>query len=222
MVTQRKGVLVGVAVGALALYTFLWAGVAQQWPLIDAVDQPALAAMNRYGAAHPGWVLFWDVFCTVLGPTVIRLVTLVVIVFALARRNLRTAMFLVISVELSGLITEAAKAAANRPRPAEALVNAASTSFPSGHALGVMVGVLACWTLVLPVVRPSLRVWLIVLGTAGVIVIGVGRVVLNVHHPTDVLAGWALGYAWFVVCVLLVPPVVPVTAADETRAAPGT
>jgi membrane-associated phospholipid phosphatase len=76
-------------------------------------------------------------------------------------------------------------------------------------------------TLVLPIVRPRLRGLLIVLGAVIVVAIGVGRVVLNVHYVSDVLAGWALGYAWYVVCTLLVPPVAPVTAADETPAAPG-
>ena len=57
--------------------------------------------MYRLGQAHPGWVTAWNVFCTVLGPTVFRLVALVVIVLALVRRNFRVAMFLVISVELS-------------------------------------------------------------------------------------------------------------------------
>jgi membrane-associated phospholipid phosphatase len=42
-----------------------------------------------------------------------------------------------------------------------------------------------------------------------------------VHHPSDVLAGWALGYAYFVVCLLLVPPFRAVTAADERPVAPG-
>ena len=74
--------------------------------------------------------------------------------------------------------------------------------------LGVMVAVLAFLTLVLPIVRRPLRVWLIVIGAIVVVAIGFGRVVLNVHHPSDVLAGWALGYVWFVVCVLSVPPVV--------------
>ncbi len=83
-------------------------------------------------------------------------------------------MFLVISVELSGLLTEAAKLAANRERPAGALVSAQSTSFPSGHALGVMVGVLAFLTLVLPIARRSLRFWLIVVGAVVVLAIGVG------------------------------------------------
>ena len=150
------------------------------------------------------------------------MVTLIVIIFALVRRNLRVALFLVISVELAGIITEIAKYAANRPRPATALVSAPSTSFPSGHALGVIVGVLALLTVVLPVVDRPLRAWLVAFGAAIVILIGIGRVVLNVHHPSDVLAGWALGYAYFVACLLMVPPSRPVTVADETPAALGT
>jgi undecaprenyl-diphosphatase len=155
----------------------------------------------------------------VLGPTVFRLLALVVIIYSLVRQNLRVAFLLVISVELSGLITEIAKYAANRPRPATALVSASSTAFPSGHALGVMVGVLALLTVVLPVIRRQLRVWLVALGAVTVIAIGIGRVVLNVHHPSDVIAGWALGYAYFVACLLMIPPSRPVTVTDETPAA---
>jgi membrane-associated phospholipid phosphatase len=119
------------------------------------------------------------------------------------------------------LITEAAKAAAHRPRPEEALTSSPSTSFPSGHALGVLVAVLALLTVVLPVARPHLRAWLIAIGAIIVVAIGVGRVVLNVHHVSDVLAGWALGYAWYVACTLVVPPSAPITAADKIPAAPG-
>lgn len=220
-VTTRKRWLLGLAASAVALYLLLWFGVDQQWQWIDSTDRFALDVLHDFGNAHPGWVVFWDVFCTVLGPTVFRLIALVVIVVALARRNVRVAMFLVISVELSGLITEAAKAAANRPRPAEAFVQAWSTSFPSGHAVGVMVAVLAFLTLLLPSARRPLRPSLIFIGAIVVVAIGFGRVALNAHHPSDVLAGWALGYAWFVVCVLSVPPVVAITATDETPAAPG-
>jgi membrane-associated phospholipid phosphatase len=219
--TARKARAVGLAALALTLYALLWVGFAQQWHWLHAIDKFALDRSHSFGLAHPGWVRFWDMFCNVLGPVTFRLVALIVIVVALARRNLRAAMFLVISVELSGLVTEAAKTAAHRPRPHEAFVSASSMSFPSGHALGVMVGVLALSTLVLPIVQPRLRGLLIVLGAVIVVAIGVGRVVLNVHYVSDVLAGWALGYAWYVVCTLLVPPVAPVTAADETPAAPG-
>lgn len=220
-VTARKGLLIGSAAVALVFYLLLWVGFEQQWPWIGAMDRFALDPLHDFAIAHPGWVVFWDLFCTVLGPTAFRLVALVVIVVALARRNVRAAMFLVVTVELSGLITEAAKAAAGRPRPAEAMVDALSTSFPSGHAVGVMVGVLAFLTLVVPIVRRSVRFWLIAIGAAIVLAIGAGRVVLCVHYPSDVLAGWALGYVWFVLGVLLVPPVTPITAADETPVTPG-
>ena len=220
--TPRKTWLIVSAALGVAVYALMWIGYALQWNWLMTIDSSWLDIGHRYGVAHPGWVTAWNVFCTVLGPTVFRLVTLIVIIFALVRRNLRVALFLVISVELAGIITEIAKYAANRPRPATALVSAPSTSFPSGHALGVIVAVLALLTVVLPVVHRPLRAWLVAFGAAIVILIGIGRVVLNVHHPSDVLAGWALGYAYFVACLLMVPPSRPVTVADETPAALGT
>jgi membrane-associated phospholipid phosphatase len=221
-VAPHKTWLVVSAIMAVAVYALMWVGYALQWNWLMTIDSSWLDTLRRYAVAHPGWVTAWNVFCTVLGPTVFRLVTLVVIIFALVRRNLRVAFFLLISVELSGLITEIGKRAANRPRPATALVSAPSSSFPSGHALGVMVAVLALLTVVLPVIHRPLRAWLVALGALTIIAIGVGRVVLNVHHPSDVLAGWALGYAYFVACLLMVPPSRPVTVADETPAALGT
>jgi membrane-associated phospholipid phosphatase len=218
----HKSRLIATAALAVAVYALMWIGYASQWNLLTTIDSSWLDVGHRYGVAHPGWVTAWNVFCTVFGPTAFRLLTLVVIIFSLVRRNLRVAFFLVISVELTGLITEIAKYAANRPRPATALVSAPSTSFPSGHALGVMVGVLALLTVVLPVMRRPLRAWLVAFGSLIVIAIGIGRVVLNVHYPSDVLAGWALGYAYFVVCLLMVPPSRPVTESDETPAALGT
>ena len=220
--TQRKGWLIGLAACAAAVYALLWVGFVAQWQWIDTMDRFALEPLYEHGVNRPGWVTTWDVLCTVLGPMAFRLIALVVIVVALVRRNVRTALFLVVSVELSGLVTEAAKAAADRSRPAEAFVYAWGSSFPSGHALGLMCSVLALLTIALPVVRRRpLRVALVVVGVVVVLVIGVGRLVLNVHHPSDVLAGWALGYVWFVICVLLVPPVAPITEEDETPVAPG-
>ncbi len=221
MAPQKSWLIVSAAL-AVAVYALMWIGYASQWNWLTTIDSSWLDIGHRYGVAHPGWVTAWNAFCTVLGPTAFRLLTLVVIIFALVRRNLRVAFFLVVSVELTGLITEIAKYAANRPRPATALVSAASTSFPSGHALGVMVGVLALLTVVLPVVRRPLRAWLVAFGSLIVIAIGIGRVVLNVHYPSDVVAGWALGYAYFVVCLLMFPPSRPVTGSDETPAALGT
>ena len=219
--TPHRTWLVCSAVVAVAVYALLRIGYALKWNWIAAMDASALDVFYRYGAAHSGWVTAWNAFCTVLGPTAFRLVALVVIVTALVRRNVRVAFFLLISVELSGVVIEIANQAANRPRPSTALVTAPSSAFPSGHALGVMVGVLALVTVVFPVLRRPLRPWLIGVAAVVVVLIGIGRVVLNVHHPSDVLAGWVLGYAYFVACLLMVPPTRPVTVADETPAVPG-
>ena len=218
----RKTWLIASAALAVAVFALMWVGYASNWAWLATIDASLLEAGHRYAAGHPGWGTAWDVFCTVLGPTAFRLLTLAVIVFALVRRNVRVAMFLVVSVELTGIITEIAKYAASRPRPATALVAAPSSSFPSGHALGVMAAVLALLTVALPIVRRPLRGWLIAIGAFVVLAIGIGRVVLNVHYPTDVIAGWAFGYAYFVACLLIVPPVRPVTLTDETPAVLGT
>jgi undecaprenyl-diphosphatase len=134
---------------------------------------------------------------------------------ALVRRNVSLAMFLVISVELSGLVTEIAKYIVDRPRPDTAMVDALSTSFPSGHALGVMVAVGALLAVTLRRVTGPRRGCLIALGAVIVLTIGIGRVVLNVHHPSDVVAGWALGYAYLVACLLLVPPTRRISDSGE-------
>lgn len=211
--------LIGTAVAALGLYALMWVGYAWHWQWLADFDAAALNPLHRYGEAHPGWVRAWDVFCTVLGPPVFRIVTLAVIVMALVRRRIRLAVFLAVSVELSGVLTEIAKAVADRPRPATALVHAYGLSFPSGHALGVTVGVLALLTAALPALRPRWRPWLVGLGMLVIVAIGIGRVVLNVHHPSDVIAGWALGYAYFVGCLLVLPP--RVTRAAERPLAHG-
>jgi membrane-associated phospholipid phosphatase len=219
-VTLRKPWLIGLVVLATAVYATLWLGWSMHWAWLEAGDSWALDAFHRIGVGHPAWVTFWDVLCTVLGPTAFRIVALVVIVVAIRRRQLRVALFLVVSVELSGVVTEALKAAAGRPRPVTAMVFAPSWSFPSGHALGVMASVLALTVIVLPLVRRDLWGWVIASNMAIVLVVGVGRVVLNVHNPSDVVAGWAAGYLWFAASLLVLARK-PVTAEDETPVAPG-
>jgi undecaprenyl-diphosphatase len=212
--------LVGSAVLALGVFTLMWVGYAQHWAWVAATDSAALDAFYRVGTAHPGWVTAWDLYCTVLGPGVLRVAGLIVIVVALIRRRIRIAVFLVLTVELSGLLLVIAKAIADRPRPDTALVFAQSTSFPSGHALGLMACVLGFLTVLLPTLRSAARGWAIAVGVVLIASIGAGRVVLNVHHPSDVVAGWALGYAYFVACLMLYPP--RISPAVETPAAPGT
>ena len=215
---SRPPRVIAASVAAVIIYAAMWVGYLQNWAWLDAVDTGLLRLFHDFGVTRPGWVSFWVYFCIVFGPTGFRVMALVLIVFALLRRNLQTVLFLVISVELMGFVTEGAKRIAGRPRPATALTEAVSSSFPSGHALGVVVGVLALFTVAWPCTGRRLRMVLAVLGAALIFTVGLSRVVLNVHYPSDVVAGWALGFLYYLLCVRLVPPR-PLTSVVETPAA---
>jgi undecaprenyl-diphosphatase len=164
------------------------------------------------GVEHHAWVTFWNALCTVFSPAVFRLVTLALIGYELVRRRVRIALFLALSVELSAALIVLAKFLADRPRPASAMVSASSTSFPSGHALGAMVAVLALTVVYAPRRAGAMRSAVLIAGALVVVLVGVGRVALNVHHLSDVVAGWALGYLYLAVCL-------PVLREPRVRAA---
>ena len=198
--------LVVAAVPAAVLYALMWIGITANWGWLKTVDQPALGWFHDVTSGSPGWIGFWRGVSDVLGPTALRALALVGVVVALVRRRPRIAAFLTLAVITSALLTVAAKDLGDRPRPGTALVFAASTSFPSGHALGITVGVLAGATVLWPLVRPSMRIPIIAVGVALVVLVGLARVALNVHHPSDVIAGWALGLLCYLLCMTLVPP----------------
>ncbi len=214
---SRRPLVIAAAVTAVLIYAAMWVGYVQNWAWLDAVDTALLRVFHDFGITRPGWVSFWVLFCIAFGPSGFRVIALVLIIVALLRRNLQTALFLIISVELMGFVTEVAKRIAGRPRPATALTDAVSSSFPSGHALGVMVGVLALLTVAWPFIGQRMRMPLAVLGAALVFTVGFSRVVLNVHYPSDVVAGWALGFLYYLLCVRLVPPRA-LTSVAETPA----
>ena len=192
---MRIGIIL--AAVAVAVYVLMWMGYRSHWNWEDGLDSVQPTPLHHYSLDHPGWVRFWNTFCTVFGPAGVHVLGAVVIVIAALRRNLRAALFLVVTMWLSGYLTHEAKGLAGRPRPAGALVHPGLTSFPSGHALEVIAAVLALLAVSAGMFRRSVRTATMVVGAAIVIAVGVGRVIVNVHYPSDVLAGWALGYLWF-------------------------
>lgn len=184
-------------------FASMWLGYRQGWGWLAAADASALHIGYDIGVKHPGWVQFWDAVCTVFAPGTFRVLAVPAAAVALLQHRVRTALLVLVSVEFSGLVSQAAKNVADRPRPVTALVSASSSSFPSGHALAVTVGVAALLAVALPVLSRPAQLAAIAVGALIVATVGVGRVALNVHHPSDVLAGWALGYLYFAACVRL-------------------
>lgn len=112
-----------------------------------------------------------------------------------ARRRLRDALFAAVALGGAGLLNVLAKHTFRRDRPTswDSIAPETTYSFPSGHAMGsatlACVIVLLCWHL------PQRR---LVLAGAALFVVGVGlsRVYLGVHYPSDILAGWSAAVAW--------------------------
>ena len=79
-----------------------------------------------------------------------------------------------------------------------------TASFPSGHATGAAATYLTLGAL-LARFQPQRRLKLYLIGLAATltVAIGVSRVYLGVHWPTDVLAGWTLGTSWALLCWLV-------------------
>lgn len=191
---------------ALAVFALMLVGYRQGWGWLAAADAAALDAGYDIGIKHPAWVSFWDGVSTVFAPPVFRVLAMAAAIAAVWRHRVRAALFLLVVVEPSGVLTQLAKDAVDRPRPVTALAAASSSSFPSGHALGVMLGVGALLVVAVPLLRRRARLVAVCVGAAVVASVGVARVALNVHHPSDVLAGWALGWAYLCGWAVLLRP----------------
>lgn len=91
-----------------------------------------------------------------------------------------------------------------RERPAiDHLVSVVSYSFPSGHATLSTVVYLTLGAL-LAHAEPEKRFKIYLLGVAALlaILVGLSRIYLGVHYPTDVLAGWIAGAVWALLCLM--------------------
>ncbi len=206
---RGNGRLALLAVGGLACFVAVAAWVNVGPPAFDehvlrslrTADDPAVPVGPRWltVAAH-------DV--TALGGyTVLTLLTLAVAGFLALRRRWRAVALVVIAAVGGGAICEGLKGVFARPRPAVVphLVEAHNASFPSGHS-GAAAAVYLSLAVLLAgrISRPAVRAYLIGAAVLLTVLVGVSRVFLGVHYPTDVLGGWALGASWAMLCGLVV------------------
>ncbi len=135
-------------------------------------------------------------------------VTLVFLTFAVAlylalADKRRVALFVLAAVGGGEAVSTVLKLFYSRPRPdlVPHGMEVFTASFPSGHA---MMSAIAYLTLAILIARitPGRRVSVLVmsLGILMTVLVGISRVYLGVHWPSDVLAGWCVGAAWAALC----------------------
>ncbi|WP_326665293.1 phosphatase PAP2 family protein [Streptomyces sp. NBC_00385] len=187
----------GAVCGALALV--LLTLVAVRWSPLTRLDRDIAEALHRRAVTEPGLVhlnriltdWLWD-------PWTMRALIAVAVVFLWQRGARVLAAWVAVTTLVSSILQQGMKAAVGRERPRwpDPVDSAHYASFPSGHAMTAMV---SCGLLLWLLHRSGCRPWIrrAALAAAGVSVLGVGltRLYLGVHWPSDVLGGWLLGAA---------------------------
>jgi len=202
-----------IAAALLVLGALAFFGIADEVMEGDTLqlDQRILLALRVPGNPDdpigPPWVeeTFRD-FTGLGGVGVLGLLTAATLGYLLLMGQRRAALYLALAI-LGGLaVSLALKAGFHRPRPD--LVSYGSmvytSSFPSGHSmLSAIVYLTGGAMLAMLHRRRSVRIYILGCALLATLLVGISRVYLGVHWPTDVLAGWAGGGAWAALCWLV-------------------
>lgn len=140
---------------------------------------------------------------TALGSfSLLGLIVLGVCAYLYLARMRSAALFVLVSVLGGTLLSTVLKMGYNRPRPDLTTMSEQFTaSFPSGHAMLSAVTFLTLGAL-LARFAPTRRLQVLSLGGALLLtlLVGLSRLYMGVHYPSDILAGWSLGSAWALLC----------------------
>jgi len=104
------------------------------------------------------------------------------------------------------LVSSSLKYLFSRPRPdiVPHLSIVSTSSFPSGHSMLAAVIYLTLGALLAAsATRTAVKVYVLGVAVLLTVIVGVSRVYLGVHYPTDVLAGWMAGLTWSLLCWLV-------------------
>ena len=200
------------AIGGLAAGIWMFAELADE--VMEGgtrkLDRALLLALRRGGDLQPlGPPSIQDAArdITALGSiTVLGLLTVGVSLFLALNGQNHMAVFVFGSVSSGALVSTLLKDLFERPRPdiVPHAAYASNSSFPSGHSMLSALTYLALGALLArSQERKLLKAYFLLGAVLVTVLVGISRVYLGVHWPTDVLAGWMAGTVWALLCWLL-------------------
>lgn len=191
-VQPRAGLI---ALSAAVLLVVLAVLVSVPWQPLQDFDEAVLNEVNDWAAPRDRVVELARFVSAALHPVIWRLLT-AVLALVLWWHGLRaTAVWVLAAVVLETLLVTLLKMVVGRLRPewAEPLAAAAGGAFPSGHASGAaLAGGVAIVLASMFLRRPSLRVLVYVSAVGFAVLLGLDRIVLGVHHPSDTFGSYLL------------------------------
>jgi undecaprenyl-diphosphatase len=201
-----------VAIAALGALTFFYLGHEVGEDEFRQFDSAILLWLRNPADLSqpigPPWLAESVLEITALGGyTLIILLVAAVIGFLLVAGLRGPALFVFLSVLTGWLASQVLKSFYSRPRPdlVPQLDVVHTASFPSGHATMTALVYLTLAAVIARLTdRTSLRIYVFAAAALISIIVGLSRVYLGVHWPSDVIAGWVLGAAWAALSWLVV------------------
>lgn len=207
---RETGLLLALLLAAGALYAFS--------VIADAVSEGETAHLDRVimlalrdpadptQPLGPRWLREAARDVTALGgTTVLTFVTLGITGFLALSGRRATALLVLASVGGGTILSNTLKTLFNRARPdiVPHAMEVYTQSFPSGHSMLSAVTWLTLGALVARAEpRRRVKTYVIAMAILTTLAVGISRVYLGVHWPTDVLGGWTLGAGWALTCWL--------------------
>lgn len=201
---------IGILLACLAVVAGTWIFIEIADEMVEGgAQQFDLRALEVLRTYHPKWLtpVLRDI--TALGSlSVLFLVTVSITGILFLRKDYRHMIFIITVTICGGVLVTVLKMAFARERPdilLPTLLKETTPGFPSGHAAmsaAVYLSIAAVLARVLDSYKA--RLYVISLSVAFTFLVGMTRVCLGVHYFTDVLAGWAFGFAWACFCWLVV------------------
>jgi undecaprenyl-diphosphatase len=155
----------------------------------------------------PAWLEESMIDLTAIGgPTVLGLTVVIVAGFLALQTRYRTALVVAITSFSAELLSNVMKHAFNRPRPSVVphLREVFSSSFPSGHAMESAIVYLTLGAILMRAAESRItKIYIFATAVLLTALVGISRVYLGVHYPTDVIGGWIIGFMWASVCWLV-------------------
>jgi undecaprenyl-diphosphatase len=202
------GLLVGALTLVLLVLTFArLAGLVLEGDTRQ-FDEHVLASLRAAGNPSqpigPRWLVGAALDITALGSGfVLGLVVFAIVGFLLLQGTYRTALFVLVATTGGSLLNTGLKEVFQRPRPEVVphLREVMSLSFPSGHAMTSAAVYLTLGALLMRITERRLtKLYCMATAILLTVLVGMSRVYLGVHYPTDVLAGWLAGMSWALLC----------------------
>jgi membrane-associated phospholipid phosphatase len=197
--------LIAAGLGTSIAFLYLFANLAEEMleSEVESFDSSIIGFFNRFATDLLDGIMFW---ITESGS--IWFLTLFSILFLsflwLKKRDKWSIVFFITAIGGGGLLTKLLKLYFGRERPAiDETIDAIGYSFPSGHSMGSLLfyGFLGYY-LLRSDLKKRIKWTAFYLCGLITILIGISRIYLGAHYPSDVIAGYLAGGIWLILCIL--------------------